>query len=83
MTEAEHALSLLRDVSADWEGGRSVLPIDPTCGFRPVGQLRCGASLASAVVLLDKGGTSCHVVAVCAHHAEIMESAIQKWRSMQ
>jgi hypothetical protein len=83
--EIDHALGLLQAVSetGTWEGGASIMEADPTCGFRPSGQSRCGAPIGCVITLLHKDRSQpCWTLVLCVDHGEVMRDAIAQWRKV-
>ncbi len=78
--EVAHGVSLLHEIQETWEGGYTLIPIDAVCRFND-GDGFCDKTLWTAVVLLGRGDPECHVLALCEHHAEIMEEAVGRWRT--
>jgi len=78
--EIQHGMKLLREID-DWDGPVAVVEIDPVCKWDH-GAGRCGRPLARIVIVLRAKERSVDAVAYCEHHAECMETAVQRWRDM-
>ena len=68
--DLQYALSLLREVD-DWEGGASLIDIDPVCAFKG-----CGAPLSRAFAMLTANRDAVNLLCLCQTHSVVLWEAL-------
>ena len=84
--ELAHALSLLRDASAEWEGRFTALPIDEVCRWN-AGDGPCLEPVRNAMILLNRreaaeGASEVSVLALCERHTHCMVHGVMIRREL-